>query len=76
MNTTDIIALVRQNERQGADGLAPQRFGHASNNPCTVCGGFDDNQCEPRFGYTVCVAHQRVAPVDIDAARKAHEAGK
>lgn len=44
------------------------RIGPPSREPCDVCGGHDDNQMEPRFLYTVCHAHQRVAPVDINRA--------
>lgn len=40
-------------------------FGPSSSEPCQVCGEHKNNQWEPRFGYTVCIEHQNVAPVDI-----------
>jgi hypothetical protein len=42
-----------------------KEFGYPSTEPCVVCGGYENNQSEPRFGYTVCVKHQNVRPVDI-----------
>jgi hypothetical protein len=33
--------------------------------PCRVCGGFKNNQSEPRFGYVVCEDHQDVQPIHI-----------
>lgn len=46
-------------------------FGYWSKKPCEVCGKLDlSNQEEPRFGYTVCYAHQPVPPAYIDIAKK------
>lgn len=42
-------------------------FGYPSKEPCRVCGGFRNNQSEPRFGYTVCEDHQSVPPNKIPA---------
>lgn len=40
-------------------------FGYPSSEPCVVCHGYDDNQSEPRFHYTVCRRHQEVPPAFI-----------
>jgi len=41
------------------------RFGFLSPDPCRVCGGFKNNQMEPRYGYVVCEDHQHVPPARI-----------
>ena len=40
-------------------------FGYPSEEPCAVCGSFNNNQSEPRFCYTVCEDHQSVPPTEI-----------
>lgn len=40
-------------------------IGYKSNDSCVVCGGFDRNQLEPRFLYTVCSKHYHVPPASI-----------
>lgn len=50
-----------------------QTFGYPSQKPCRVCGGFDNNQSEPRFGYTVCEAHQSVLPAFLDQATEEYQ---
>lgn len=40
-------------------------WGYPSEDPCRVCGGHDENQSAPWFGYTVCKAHRDVRPVDL-----------
>lgn len=53
------------------------RFGHWSDDPCEVCGGFENNQIEPRFGYTVCEIHQRVPPAFLKEGKEQFaQAGK
>jgi hypothetical protein len=49
--------------------LSSDRFGYPSDEPCRVCGKHNNNQSEPRFGYTVCVEHQNVPPVKIPPAK-------
>lgn len=44
-------------------------WGYPSKEPCEVCEGFNLNQYEPRFLYTVCLDHQGVPPVDIAGFR-------
>lgn len=48
------------------------KFGYPSTDPCTVCGGHNDNQEEPRFYYTVCKEHQSVPPARLDQVRAAY----
>lgn len=45
-------------------------FGYPSNEPCVVCGKRDNNQSEPRFGYTVCEKHQGIKPSEINGFTK------
>lgn len=40
-------------------------FGYPSKDACRVCGKHNNNQSEPRFGYTVCVDHQHVSPIEV-----------
>lgn len=37
--------------------------------PCCICGAFNKNQSEPRFGYTVCIMHQHITPVETNRFR-------
>lgn len=41
------------------------RFGTQSGLPCVVCGGYNHNQYEPRFGYSVCINHKNMPPAKI-----------
>lgn len=44
-------------------------FGYPSDSPCIICEGYNNNQIEPRFGYTVCEEHQKIKPSDIEKER-------
>jgi hypothetical protein len=56
--------------------LPNNTFGYpAYNEPCRVCGKFDNNQCEPRFLYVVCEEHQSVLPVNIPPKPEQPEQG-
>lgn len=46
--------------------LGSINFGYSSNEKCAVCGEFNNNQSEPRFGYTVCINHQHIPPQEIN----------
>lgn len=46
-------------------------FGYPSKEPCEVCGIHNNNQSEPRFGFTVCEDHQGIPPIDINKYQKA-----
>jgi len=39
--------------------------GYPSDEPCRVCGLHNENEIEPRFGYTVCAEHKDTPPVKI-----------
>jgi hypothetical protein len=47
-------------------------FGHATGDPCVICGAVGDNRLEPRFGYAVCREHARTRPAE---AREAFRVG-
>ncbi len=40
-------------------------FGYPTKKPCDICGEWNNNQIEPRFGFTVCEPHQTVPPIEI-----------
>lgn len=40
-------------------------WGYPSDEPCRVCGGHNQNQSAPWFGYTVCREHQHVPPAQL-----------
>lgn len=46
-----------------------ETFGYPSKLPCAVCLKHKSNQSEPRFGYTVCIDHQHISPVEISRIR-------
>jgi len=46
-----------------------ENFGYPSAEPCVICLKHNKNQSEPRFGYTVCIEHQNISPVDISRHR-------
>lgn len=49
-------------------------FGYPGDDPCRVCAGHDENQSEPRFGYTVCRLHRNVPPASLDKAAAQYQA--
>lgn len=44
-----------------------------TNKPCRVCGKHQNNQEEPRFGYTVCEQHQNAKPTGLDWLARQHK---
>lgn len=48
--------------------------GYPTTDPCRVCGGWDENEVEPRFGYVVCAEHADVPPAEVEAVRARREA--
>lgn len=51
-------------------------FGYKSSKPCGACGLYDDNQSEPRFGYTACKEHQSISPVAFAKLRDKYDLAK
>lgn len=49
-------------------------WGYPSKEPCRICGKHDNNQSEPRFGYTCCEVHKSIPPAYLDNARWQYEA--
>ena len=44
-------------------------FGYPSREPCVFCGGYDNNQLEPRFLYTACQKHYNIPPIEVNRVK-------
>jgi hypothetical protein len=50
-----------------------KHIGYASSEPCDVCGKYNHNESEPRFGYTVCKDHYDITPVKVSEYKNKKE---
>jgi hypothetical protein len=55
---------------QLAEENGSSNWGYMSTKDCAICGKYNENQSEPRFGYTVCIKHQHARPTDIKRGKK------
>ena len=47
-------------------------FGYKSDEKCVVCESID-TRLEPRFGYSVCIKHFEIPPVELQKQNKEDE---
>ncbi len=49
--------------------------GYQTDGPCVICGETPAT-VEPRFGYTVCEAHENLPPVEVSRIMTERQHGK